>query len=75
MIPGPEGHADEAEPALQRHRRHGRERAVAAGDADRVGVDGPGQLHRVVTVLEHARFHAALARRSRQLVGIGPATT
>ena len=69
VVARPCGHADEGKPVLERHRSDDRERAVAAGDAERAGSTldrRAGKLGEVVARAEHDRVDSALARSFRQ---------
>lgn len=62
VVPRAERDADEREVALDRHLCDRRERSVAAGDAERVGLGGAGELGRIVGLrMEYVRLDAAAA--------------
>jgi hypothetical protein len=58
----------ERQVAVDRRRCDWRQRAVAAGDPEHVGVGAPDELVEVVALAEAVHFDAALARRGLELV-------
>jgi hypothetical protein len=64
-----EGDDDERQVALDGDRRHARDRAVAAGGGEHLGVGVPRELGRVVALAEHVHLDSPFPRRLRQLLG------
>jgi hypothetical protein len=68
VVSGTERDADEGKVALERDLRDGSQRAVAAGDAERVRVGVPGELGRIVIRPENSCVDSAAARLVGELV-------
>jgi hypothetical protein len=68
VVASAERHADERKVALEGHLRHLRERPVAAGHPERLGVGRTGEVRCVVTLAEDVDGHAAFLGGSDELI-------
>ena len=69
VVAGPERDADEREAPLHSDGGHGRQRAVAPGHPERVGLGSPGDLLKVLSVAEEVHVDPSAAGRVSELVG------